>query len=309
MLNRTSEFQSLDDLLYATYNDIISKGQIVCSKRGDNLEITNYSATLLNPRIRTSMSLDRKLVKSKFAEFAWFLSKDESKEYITPYISAYNDEEQENNKILGAYGSKIFGNIETEVSQYERIIEQLSKRAATKQAYLSISDCQDYRFRGDKFSSPPCTIGLHFLVRDYRMNLTTYMRSNDAYLGLPHDLFCFTMLQEIICFRTNLKMGSYTHCATSMHIYDKHMDRVELYLKEGLHEPIQMPPVKSCDDKLLDLVSQEFNDADTSSNLDKLDSYWRDYSMFANKNSKFDKWKESFSNSAMKVIAANSIAK
>ena len=228
MLNRPTEFYSLDDLLYTTYNTILNEGQLIKSKRDDNLEITQYSATLINPRARTSMSYSRKFVKSKFAEFAWYLSKEDDKNYIKPYIALYEFEEQENDKILGAYGSKIFGSKNGQKSQYERIIEQITKREPTKQAYLVISEIKDYKFRGEQFESPPCTIGLHFYVRNNKLNLTVYMRSNDAYFGLPHDLFCFTMLQELVSCRTGIPLGVYTHNTTSMHIYTNHIERVLL---------------------------------------------------------------------------------
>src|SRR5690606_23923758 len=129
--------------------------------------------------------------------------------------------------------SKIFGFKNEQEPQYERIIKQILNRTTTKQAYLVISDKKDYKLRTNKHESPPCTIGLHFYVRNSRLNLTSYMRSNDAYYGLPHDLFCFTMLQELISCRTNIPLGIYTHHVTSMHIYKEHFDRIESYLKEG----------------------------------------------------------------------------
>lgn len=311
-LNRPSQFQSLDDLLYATYSDILQNGTSINSKRGVNFEITQYSATLLNPRVRTSMSLDRKLVKSKFAEFAWYLSKDKDKDFIKPYIAAYDREEQQNNKILGAYGPKIFGSVKGGNSQYERVIEQIIKRRTTKQAYITISDSEDYKYRSDEFASPPCTIGLHFFVRDNELNLTTYMRSNDAYLGLPHDLFCFTMLQELVSLRTNLPMGTYTHCATSMHVYEIHKLKIQNYLEEGLQEPFEMPSMKDDHSKssMLDLVSEEFNPKLNKSNLDQMDDYWRDYSLFShnhfNNRTNIEDWKKRFKNPKMKLIATNS---
>lgn len=312
MLNRSSEFQSLDDVLNATYAYILSDGKLIKSKRGGNLEITNFSASLTKPRSRTSMSLDRKLVKSKFAEFAWYLSKDKSTDYITPYISAYNLEEQENKKILGAYGPKIFGAKKGQKSQFERIINQISLRKTTKQAYLSLSDVYDYKLRDEKYASPPCTIGLHFFVRENQLNLTTYMRSNDAYFGLPHDLFCFTMLQELISCRTNIPLGNYTHVATSMHIYEEHLDRVDQYLNEGLHEPIEMPAIKNCDIQSLNYVSKEFDMNSDEANIDHLDDYWTDYVLFSSRhyNSDTDKelWKKQFKNQTMRLIALNSTA-
>lgn len=312
MLNKPSCFNSLDDLLFATYQSILQNGVRINSKRDDIYEITQFAATLKKPRIRTSMSLDRKLVKSKFAEFAWYLSRDSKLDFITPYIEAYNQEEQENNRILGAYGPKIFSSNGFQKSQYERIIEQIAKREATKQAYLVISEIKDYRYRSEQFKSPPCTIGLHFFVRNDSLNLAVYMRSNDAYLGLPHDLFCFTMLQELVSCRTGIPLGTYTHYATSMHVYNKHMQRVKQYLDEGIHEPIEMPKIKICDNKILDLVSQEFNSGCEISNFKKLDQYWKDFSLFSNKNRCEDKdntvWKNKFSNDKMKRIATNSIA-
>ena len=313
-LNRPSEFRSLDDLLNSTYREIMECGVHVNSKRASNIEITEitqFAATLLNPRIRTSMSLDRKLVKSKFAEFAWYLSKDEDKDFITPYISAYSREEQHGNKILGAYGPKIFKSIEGRKSQFERVIEQIIQRQTTKQAYIAISDAEDFKYRDQKFSSPPCTIGLHFYVRNEKLNLVVYMRSNDAYLGLPHDLFCFTMLQELISVRTNIALGTYTHYATSMHAYEEDIEKINNYLNEGLQEPIEMPLMIEGSEKMLDLVSAEFDPRIEQSHFQDLDVYWKDFSLFSNKHVKSSPdqitWTDKFADKNMKIIAKNSI--
>lgn len=213
---------------------------------------------------------------------------------------------------MGAYGPKIFCTIDDRKSQYETVIEQIEKRVTTKQAYIAISDSENYKFRAEKFHSPPCTIGLHFYVRNAKLNLTVYMRSNDAYLGLPHDLFCFTMLQELVSLRTNTTLGVYTHCATSMHVYETHQQKIKDYLNEGLHEPIEMPSMVDSSDEMLDLVSKEFDPKTETSNLQLMNDYWSDYSLFSLKhdNSNFDKssWKEQFKDEKMKLIATNSIA-
>ena len=81
-------FETLDDLLNKTYRYIFENGIDVQGKRGGIKETLNFAVTLTNCRARTSRSLDRRLVRSKFAEFAWYMSKDASKDYINPYISA-----------------------------------------------------------------------------------------------------------------------------------------------------------------------------------------------------------------------------
>ncbi|WP_114751872.1 thymidylate synthase [Pleomorphovibrio marinus] len=312
MLNRPTEFISLDDLLYVTYTNILKDGVEIDGKRGRFKELLNYSATLTNPRVRTSMSLHRSLVQSKFAEFAWFLSKSGDRDYIKPYISAYGREEQENNRILGAYGPKIFESENGQQSQFERVIEQILERKITKHAYMCISEKVDYKVRQKKHHSPPCTIGLHFYVRESKLNVTCYMRSNDAYLGLPHDLFCFTMLQELISIRTNIPIGNYTHCATSMHIYEEHHTSAYQYLYEGKQEPIEMPKIKEFNSETLNLVSKEFGTKTSKSYMNNLDDYWKDYVLFSksylNGSSDFESWLDKFSNTKMREIARNSIS-
>jgi thymidylate synthase len=59
------------------------------------------------------------------------------------------------------------------------------------------------------------------------------MRSNDVYLGLPHDVFCFTMLQEIISNSVGADLGFYKHAVGSMHLYVKDRGPAKRFLKEG----------------------------------------------------------------------------
>lgn len=156
-------YSTLDDLLNATYKHILNSGRTISGKRGQIKESLNFAVTLLGPRSRTSRSLDRRLVRSKFAEFAWYLTKDSNKSYIQPYINAYNREESENNKILGGYGPKIFSDVDRSKSQFNRICDQIKARKESKQAYLVLSNDSDYRVRLEKFSSPP----LHYWASFY----------------------------------------------------------------------------------------------------------------------------------------------
>lgn len=303
------KFKSFDDLLHTTYKTIMHDGSLITGKRGAIKEIQNYSATLSNPRCRTSTSLDRRLVRSKFAEFIWYLSGSADKDLVSDYIKAYNKEESKNNKILGAYGPKMFGTTGGSLSQFERIVKQILTRKSTKQAYISISEPSDYRVRTEKHSSPPCTIGLHFLVRNNKLDLTTYMRSNDAYLGLPHDLFCFTMLQELIANKISTELGSYTHVCTSLHVYDNNFESVNDYLKEGLFEPIEMPVMKVSDMDTLQTVITAYFGSDLNVPIEELDDYWHDFSLFSNNFREIDvqDWLNKFRTHEIKELANCSI--
>ena len=108
-----------------------------------------------------------------------------------------------------------------------------------------------------------------------------YMRSNDAYIGLPHDVFFFTMLQEVIARDLSMTLGSYKHVVGSLHLYDAHIALAKQFLAEGWQSTLlsmtQMPPQSpwAAIDVLLEAeallrAGETFSIRD----LDGLDQYW-----------------------------------
>jgi thymidylate synthase len=69
------------------------------------------------------------------------------------------------------------------------------------------------------------------------------MRSNDAYLGLPHDIFAFTMLQEMIARSLGVDVGFYQHIVGHLHLYDEDIKSAQAYLSEGFQSILPMPPL------------------------------------------------------------------
>lgn len=116
----------------------------------------------------------------------------------------------------GAYGSRIR-------HQMLNVCTKLQKEETTRQAIVTlwdpvldnIPDMNDY----------PCTIMLQFQVEDGKLCMNVVMRSNDAWLGLPYDMFQFTQLQMTLARSLGLGWGWYRHTALSMHLYqdDIHM--------------------------------------------------------------------------------------
>ena len=47
------------------------------------------------------------------------------------------------------------------------------------------------------------------------------MRSNDLWLGFPYDVFQFTCMQVLMSMELGIELGSYTHIAGSLHIYER----------------------------------------------------------------------------------------
>ncbi len=217
----TGNFDTLDDLLRATYLDLLNGDNLnrVLSKKGLSTERFGALLELNNPRARLSRSVGRARIFSALGELIWYLSASNSIQQIEYYIKGYGEFSDDNGETAnGAYGPRLFGSGSGD-SEWGRVIGLLSRRdrQGSRNAVIQI-------LRNSDLSKPtkdrPCTTTLQFVVRDGRLFLHVHMRSNDAYLGLPHDIFSFSMLQEIAAKQLNLELGSYFHSVGSLHLYD-----------------------------------------------------------------------------------------
>jgi thymidylate synthase len=85
------------------------------------------------------------------------------------------------------------------------------------------------------------------------------MRSNDVFIGLPHDVFCFTMIQELVARSVEADVGQYVHVVGSLHLYDDKAQAARRFLQEGYHTTKAMPPMPAIDpmDSVAELLECE----------------------------------------------------
>lgn len=212
----------------AAIEAIIADGTHVCPSRGSCTEITAVSFTLTNPRARVSRSASRGRVFSALGELCWYLSGSGRTEDIAYYVSFYRQFD-EGGEIFGAYGPRLISFDGLDQVQY--VIRALRESPASRQAVIQLFDHQDVAV---PHLDVPCTCVLQYLLRDGQLSAITYMRSNDVFRGLPHDLFCFTMLQELIARSVGAELGSYHHMVGSLHMYDQDTPALACYLAEAL---------------------------------------------------------------------------
>ncbi len=227
---------TLDDLLHEVLEKLPQAGLMTRPSRGPALEVVGAVLELRNPRARLSRSASRSRVFSALGELVWYLSGSDDLEHIAHYIKKYRKEATEG-IIKGAYGPRLFG--EDRGGQIAHITQMLHERPFTRQAVVQLFDRQDLE-AGIK--DPPCTCTLQFLLRDGKLNLVVYMRSNDAFMGLPHDIFAFTMLQEMVARAVGVELGTYQHFVGSLHLYVDDQEDAEAYLAEGWHSPPEEMP-------------------------------------------------------------------
>ena len=205
----TPKFDSFDDLMRAFTSMVLKDGQSLEATRGEFLELTGMSVCLVNPRARLSRTEMRSTTFTCLGEFLWYLTGDFQLDFITYYMPKYVEESTDGKIVYGGYGKRLFS--KDGINQIENITSLLKKKPSSRRAVVSLFSPEDILIDvSDKQQKDvPCTCTLQFLVREEKVQLHVYMRSNDAYMGLPHDIFAFTMLQELIARDLGYELGKY----------------------------------------------------------------------------------------------------
>ncbi len=236
------EQEGIDDLLMALYPRLLEEGVGADGTRGGLRELLGVTLRLKNPLARVSRSQDRGKPFSALGELLWYLHGSDKLEFIEPYIGRYR-EDAEDGVIHGAYGPRLHA-MRGDINQIRNVVELLEKNATSKRAVIQLFDASDITKR---FKEIPCTTTMQFFIRGGSLHMSVTMRSNDAYLGLPHDVFCFTMLQEMMARRLGCELGEYYHYVGSMHFYDGSAASMQAYVDEGWQRTEVMPPMPSGD--------------------------------------------------------------
>lgn len=227
---------TIDDLLRESFDEVLRAGQKCKGSKGEYIELLGVSLELTNPRSRLSRTEIKGHIFSCLGELFWYLSGSDDGDAISYYISGYKEFVEADNTVGGAYGPRLFG-VKKGGHQFANLIKLVASKPSTRQAVIQIFDEVDLEEPRKK--EIPCTLTFQFLLRDDELHMIVNMRSNDAYVGLPHDLFCFTMLQELFAVAISAELGrpiclgSYKHFASSFHIYEKNLPNVQDFLDEG----------------------------------------------------------------------------
>jgi thymidylate synthase len=247
----TVQQETLDDAMNTVFDALRANGELIQPRKGPALEIIGASVEIADPRSRVSRSQTRGRIFSALGELLWYLAGTDDVEMISHYIPAYASSAYEG-RVEGGYGPRLFG----VGARLVDVVQILRDNRDSRRAVVQIFDHADLQ----NVIDVPCTTSIQFLARAGELNLVVSMRSNDAYLGFPHDVFAFTMLQEIVACQLGLTLGRYVHFVGSMHLYEENMTQISRYLDvEGWQSPGAMPamPGDRIDEFLFKLLAAE----------------------------------------------------
>lgn len=178
-------------------------------------EIINAITVIEDP---TRCIMFNKIRKMPFryavGELLWYLSGNNKLSEIQKYTSSWDRMSDDDETVNSNYGYCIqhkYG-----FDQWEYVKDMLKKNPNSRQAVIHIKEASDKPSKDVN-----CTVSCQFFIREGKLYMTTYMRSNDIWMGFPYDVFQFTAMQILLSMQLGVELGTYTHIAGSLHMYER----------------------------------------------------------------------------------------
>ena len=178
-------------------------------------EVLNAITVIKDPTRGIVQSDIRKMpMRYAVGELMWYLSGNRDLSAIQNYTKAWDRMSDDGKTVNSNYGWCIqhkYG-----FDQWEYVKDMLQTDPLSRQAVLHIKTADNTPSKDVN-----CTVCLQFLIRDGKLHATVYMRSNDIWMGFPYDVFSFTAMQCKMAMELGVGIGTYTHIAGSLHLYER----------------------------------------------------------------------------------------
>lgn len=214
---------------YEMMKKLAENGETDSSRDGAVVgEILNAITVIEDPTRCILKSPIRKLpMRYCIGELLWYLSGNPKLKAIQLYTSAWDRMSDDGDTVNSNYGYVIKEKYFDQMAMCE---ELLKRDPNTRQAVIHIKHARDIIEKPTKDLN--CTVCLQFFIREEKLYMTTYMRSNDLWMGFPNDIFQFTCMQIYLAMRLNVGLGTYTHVAGSLHLYERDYQKSLVNLEE-----------------------------------------------------------------------------
>ena len=193
---------------------ILSEGREVAPRGQRVKEVLGLSLKIQDARDNIVVNPVRNLnFRFMVAEWLWIAFGLDDVRLLARYNSQMARFSDDGLILRGAYGPRL-------ASQWRYIAEALKRNPETRQAVATI-----WTPSPEPSKDIPCTISLQFLLRDGALHTFANMRSSDAWLGLPYDVFTFSMLGNALAGELRVQPGPlHLHLASS-HLYEAHWEK------------------------------------------------------------------------------------
>ena len=205
-------------------------------------------------------------LKSIIHELLWFLKGDTNVGYLQENgVRIWNEWADENGDLGPVYGHQWRNWNSEEIDQIKEVIQTLKHNPNSRRMLVSAwnpsvlpdtSVSFSENVANGKAALPPCHAFFQFYVANGKLSCQLYQRSADIFLGVPFNIASyalFTMMMTQVC---GYEPGDFIHTFGDAHIYNNHLEQVQLQLSRDIR-PL---PTMHLNPEVTDILDFTFED-------------------------------------------------
>lgn len=195
--------------------------------------------------------------KSIAHELLWFLKGDTNVRYLQENgVRIWNEWADENGELGPVYGSqwRSWRGADGEtIDQISRLIHDIKTNPNSRRLIVSAWNVGEI----DRMALPPCHCLFQFYVADGKLSCQLYQRSADVFLGVPFNIASYALLTMMIAHVTGLEPGEFVHTFGDVHIYQNHVEQVNLQLTRDVRPLPKLRFARNVD-SIFDFAFEDF---------------------------------------------------
>lgn len=189
-------------------------------------------------------------LKSIVHELLWFLKGETNIAYLQENgVRIWNEWADEKGDLGPVYGHQWRNWNNEEIDQIKEVVHSLKNNPNSRRMLVSawnpsvLPDTSlsfSENVANGKAALPPCHAFFQFYVANGKLSCQLYQRSADIFLGVPFNIASyalFTLMMAQVC---GYQPGEFIHTFGDAHIYNNHMEQVELQLSR---DPRPLPKI------------------------------------------------------------------
>jgi len=205
-------------------------------------------------------------LKSIIYELLWFLKGDTNIGYLQDNgVRIWNEWANEDGDLGPVYGYQWRNWNGEEIDQIKEVIAALKHNPNSRRMLVSAWNPSVLPDTSVSFSEnvakgkaalPPCHAFFQFYVADGKLSCQLYQRSADVFLGVPFNIASYALLTMMMAQVCGYEPGEFIHTFGDAHIYNNHLEQLELQLSRD----IRSLPTMQLNPEIKDLFDFSFED-------------------------------------------------
>lgn len=190
-------------------------------------------------------------LKSIIHELLWFLKGETNIGYLKEHnVKIWDAWADENGDLGPVYGHQ-WRNWNSEgIDQIQQAIHDIKNNPNSRRIIVSAwnpsvlpdtSTSFGENVANGKAALPPCHAFFQFYVTNGKLSCQLYQRSADTFLGVPFNIASYALLTMMVAQVCELESGEFIHTFGDVHLYNNHLEQVDLQLSR---EPHALPTMK-----------------------------------------------------------------